>query len=152
MNGDPELRALYQQVILEHNRRPRNFRAIDGGQQAEGHNPLCGDRLTVYVRIDNGVIVDVAFHGSACAIAKASASLMTEHVTGRTVVEAGKRRERFEQMIAARPGQPVDDLGTLTPLAAVRQFPMRVKCAALAWQALQAALQQRDGTAHDGGV
>jgi nitrogen fixation protein NifU and related proteins len=138
------LEALYQEVVLDHNRRPRNFRALDGGRKAEGHNPLCGDRFTVYLRVDGGVITDIGFQGSGCAIAKASASLMTERVKGQTVDEAGALIERFQRMIAAPPGRPVDELGPLTSLAGVRQFPMRVKCASLAWQALAAAMRARD--------
>jgi nitrogen fixation protein NifU and related proteins len=138
------LEALYQEVVLDHNRRPRNFRALDGGRRAEGHNPLCGDRFTVYLRVDGGVITDVGFQGSGCAIAKASASLMTERVKGQTVDEAGALIERFQRMIAPPPGRPVDELGPLTALAGVRQFPMRVKCASLAWQALAAAMRARD--------
>jgi nitrogen fixation protein NifU and related proteins len=140
------LHQLYQEVILDHNRRPRNFRALDGGRKAEGHNPLCGDRLTIYVLVDDGVITDVSFQGSGCAIAKASASLMTESIKCRTVADASALVERFQRMIAAPPGRPVDDLGTLTALAGVRQFPTRVKCATLAWHALDAAMYARDET------
>src|SRR5262245_10319541 len=96
LHGDPELQALYQEVILDHNRRPRNFRVLDGGRKAEGHNPLCGDRLTVYVRVDDGVIADVGFQGSGCAISKASASLMTESIKGKTVGEVKALFERFQ--------------------------------------------------------
>jgi nitrogen fixation protein NifU and related proteins len=134
-----ELQDLYQQVILDHNRRPRNFRQIDDARRAEGYNPLCGDRLTVYVRVENGVISDVSFEGSGCAISKASASLMTESVKGKTIEEADALRERFQQMITASPDAPVADLGKLTVLAGVRQFPVRVKCASLAWHTLRAA-------------
>jgi nitrogen fixation NifU-like protein len=138
-----ELEDLYQEVILDHNRRPRNFRALDAGQTAEGFNPLCGDRITVYLTVDNGVISDVAFQGSGCAISKASASLMTESVKGKTVVEAQALFERFQQMITAPAEAPVDNLGKLTVLAGVRQFPVRVKCASLAWHTLRAAVDAR---------
>ena len=141
-----QLDDLYQEVILDHNRRPRNFRAIDGAHHVEGFNPLCGDRLTVYVRIDNGVIADVSFLGSGCAISKASASLMTEAVKGKTTAEAAALAARFHQMITAPPDGPPDHLGKLTALAGVRQFPMRVKCASLAWHTLRAALEDRDKT------
>jgi nitrogen fixation NifU-like protein len=134
-----DLQDLYQEVILDHNRRPRNFRTLDAGQKAEGFNPLCGDRITVYLTVAGGVITDVAFQGSGCAISKASASLMTESVKGRTVAEAQALFERFQQMITAPADAPVDDLGKLTVLAGVRMFPVRVKCASLAWHTLRAA-------------
>jgi len=138
------LQDLYQDVILDHNRRPRNFRALAGGRQAEGHNPLCGDRLTVYVRVEDGAIADVGFQGSGCAIAKASASLMTESVKGQTLPDASALLERLRRMMMAPPGSPVDQLGELAALAGVRQFPTRVKCATLAWHALHAAMSARD--------
>jgi nitrogen fixation NifU-like protein len=138
-----ELEDLYQQVILDHNRRPRNFRALDAGQKAEGFNPLCGDRITVYLTVNSGVITDVAFQGSGCAISKASASLMTESVKGKTVAEAQGLFERFHQMITAPAEAPVDNLGKLIVLAGVRQFPVRVKCASLAWHTLRAAVDAR---------
>jgi nitrogen fixation protein NifU and related proteins len=134
-----ELDDLYQQVILDHNKRPRNFRVIADGRRAEGYNPLCGDRLTVYLRLENGVISDISFEGSGCAISKASASLMTESVKGKTVAEAEAMRERFQHMITAPPDAPVADLGKLNVLSGVRQFPVRVKCASLAWHTLRAA-------------
>jgi nitrogen fixation NifU-like protein len=135
-----ELDELYQEVILDHNRRPRNFRALAAGQKAEGFNPLCGDKITVYLTVDNGVIADVAFQGSGCAISKASASLMTESVKGKTLAEAQTLFERFQQMITAPSDAPIDSLGKLTVLAGVRQFPLRVKCASLAWHTLRAAV------------
>lgn len=141
MSGDLDLDDLYQEVILDHNRQPRNFRALEGGQKAEGFNPLCGDRLTVYLRVNDGVIDDVSFQGSGCAISKASASLMTESVKGKSVADAAALFERFQQMITARPDMPARDLGKLTALAGVRQFPIRVKCASLAWHTLRAALE-----------
>jgi nitrogen fixation NifU-like protein len=141
---DGELDELYQEVILDHNRRPRNFRVLDGGRSAEGYNPLCGDRLRVYVRVDDGVISDVSFQGSGCAISKASASLMTESIRGKTTAEARVLFERFQRMITASADAPVDRLGKLAALAGVRKFPVRVKCASLAWHTLQAAVQARD--------
>jgi len=134
-----ELEDLYQQVILDHNKRPHNFRAIDHAQQAEGYNPLCGDRVTVYVRVENGRIADVSFQGSGCAISKASASMMTDSVKGKTLEEAEALLERFQRMITGDSEAPADELGKLTALAGVRQFPMRVKCASLAWHTLRAA-------------
>ena len=139
-----ELRTLYQDTILDHNRHPRNFRALDGARHAEGHNPLCGDRLTVYVRVDGGVITEATFQGFGCAIATASASLMTDSVKGKTVAEAGDLSERFHRMVTSPPGAPVEDLGALSTLAAVRQFPVRAKCATLPWRTLQAAAEALD--------
>jgi nitrogen fixation protein NifU and related proteins len=139
-----ELQDLYQEVILDHNRRPRNFRALKEGRKAEGYNPLCGDRVTVYLTLDNGVITDVSFQGSGCAISKASASLMTESVKGKTVDEANALFERFQRMITAPAEASVDNLGKLMVLAGVRQFPVRVKCASLAWHTLRSAVDARD--------
>ena len=139
------LNDLYQEVILDHNRRPRNFRRIEGASHhAEGHNPLCGDRLTLDVRVDGGRISDVAFEGSGCAISKASASLMTDAVKGQSVDGAREMFSRFQRMVTTPPDQPVEDMGKLSVLAGVREFPVRVKCASLAWHTLKAALD-RDG-------
>jgi nitrogen fixation NifU-like protein len=138
-----ELQELYQEVILDHNRRPRNFRVLEGGRTAEGFNPLCGDHFTLYLKVDGGVIADVSFQGSGCAISKASASLMTESVKGKSVIDAARLFERFQQMITAPPDTPVDPLGKLEALAGVRQFPIRVKCASLPWHTLRVALDSR---------
>jgi nitrogen fixation NifU-like protein len=136
-----DLSELYQEVILDHNRRPRNFRVIDPATRAqEGYNPLCGDRLTLYVTVTEGRITDVAFQGSGCAISKASASLMTEAVKGKSVDEARALFEQFHQMITSPPGTPLADLGKLSVLSGVRDFPTRVKCAGLAWHTLKAAV------------
>src|SRR5262245_14643642 len=140
------LQELYQEMILDHNRRPRNFRVIEGGRKSEGYNPLCGDRLTVYLRVENGRIQDASFQGSGCAISKASASLMTDSVKGKTLEEAEKLFERFHEMVTGRDEEPRDgyeDLGKLSVLAGVRQFPVRVKCATLPWHALRAAPESR---------
>ena len=140
-----DLRELYQEVILDHNKRPRNFRVPDpNNRKAEGYNPLCGDRLTVYLRVEDGVIKDATFQGSGCAISKASASLMTDIVKGKTVAEAEALFERFHRVVTAPTDAPVEDLGKLSVLAGVRQFPVRVKCATLAWYALRAAAEARD--------
>ena len=140
-----DLQALYQEAIFDHNRRPRNFRALDGGRRAEGYNPLCGDRLTVFLRLDGDVIADASFQGLGCAIAMASASLMTESVKGRTLAEAERIFGRLERLLTANDGDvPADDLGTLSALGGVRQFPVRVKCATLPWHTLRAAAAARD--------
>jgi nitrogen fixation protein NifU and related proteins len=138
-DGGSDLQDLYQQVILDHNKRPHNFRAIEDGQKAEGYNPLCGDRVTVYLRVENGRVADVSFQGSGCAISKASASLMTDSVKGKTLEEVNELFERFQAMITRSPDAPVEELGKLSVLAGVRQFPMRVKCASLAWHTLRSA-------------
>ncbi len=143
-----DLRELYQEVILDHNKRPRNFRAIEHPTRtAKGHNPLCGDRLTLYLMLDGDRIADVAFEGSGCAISKASASLMTEALKGKTVTEAEALFERFHDVVTAPGDAPVntDGLGKLAVFAGVREFPARVKCASLAWHTLQAALDAKDG-------
>ena len=139
-----DLDALYRDVILDHNRQPRNFRALDRARKAEGHNPVCGDRLTVYVRVEHGVIAAATFQGNGCAIARASASLMTDSVTGKTLAEADALFERVQRLLTAPHGSPIEDLGALSALSGVRQFSVRVKCATLPWQALRAALAARD--------
>ena len=147
-----DLRELYQEVILDHGKRPRNFRAVEGAdRKAEGYNPLCGDKVTVYAKVEGDVIRDLAFQGAGCAISTASASMMTAALKGKTVAEAERVFERFHRMItggatggtgatAARSASAADDLGDLVVLAGVREFPMRVKCASLAWHTLRAAL------------
>ena len=138
--GHGDLRELYQEVIFDHNRSPRNFHKMDDADRvAEGHNPLCGDQLTLYVRLEDGVIADASFVGHGCAISTASASLMTEAVKGQPVeaVEA-----LFRDFHALLTGTPPDgrDFGKLEVLAGVREFPVRVKCATLAWHTLHNAL------------
>lgn len=140
------LSELYQEVILDHNRRPRNFRTIDGAATQEGYNPLCGDRLTVYVRVADGVIADVAFQGLGCAISKASASLMTEALRGLTVEQGKQRFAEFHAMVTSPMETPVPDLGKLGVLAGVREFPTRVKCASLAWHTVKAVLDETPTT------
>lgn len=137
------LTDLYQEVILDHNRRPRNFRRIEGAtHSAEGHNPLCGDRLSLDVQVDAGRIADVAFQGSGCAISKASASLMTDAVKGQSVDFARDMVTRFQRMVTTPPDQPVENMGKLSVFAGVREFPVRVKCASLCWHTLKAALDR----------
>ena len=143
-DSEAELQDLYQEVILDHNKRPRNFRAIEDGQKAEGYNPLCGDRVTIYLRVENGRVVDASFQGTGCAISKASASLMTESVKGKTLQEVDELFEKFHQMITRAPDEPVDELGKLSVLAGVRQFPVRVKCASLPWHTLRSAASAHD--------
>jgi nitrogen fixation protein NifU and related proteins len=136
-----ELTDLYQEVILDHNRRPRNFRVVESASRTqEGYNPLCGDRLTLFVALDGDRIADVAFQGSGCAISKASASLMTEALKGKTIADARALFDRFHDMVTSPPDSAVPDLGKLSVLAGVREFPTRVKCASLAWHTLKAAV------------
>ena len=142
-----DLRELYQEVILDHNRRPRNFRVPeDANRRAEGYNPLCGDRITIYLRVNGDVIQDAAFQGVACAIAKASASLMTDTLKGRTLAEASALFERFHLLVTAAPDAPVDPgaLGKLAVFGGVREYPARVKCASLAWHTMRAAMEASD--------
>ena len=138
-----DLSDLYQEVILDHNKRPRNFHALDAANHvAEGFNPLCGDRLHLYLRVDDDVVTDVGFQGSGCAISKASASLMTDSIKGRPVAEVRALFQRFHTMVTTPPDQSVEDMGKLSVLAGVREFPVRVKCASLAWHTLKAALDR----------
>jgi nitrogen fixation NifU-like protein len=139
-----ELTDLYQEVILDHNRRPRNFRAIEQAtRKQEGYNPLCGDRLTLYVTLEGDVIKDVAFQGVGCAISKASASLMTDALKGKTIDEARSMFDQFHDMVMSPPETPAPDLGKLSVFAGVREFPTRVKCASLAWHTLKAAVSDQ---------
>ena len=137
-----DLRELYQEVILDHNRSPRNFGPLeDADLQAEGHNPLCGDRLSIAVKVAAGVVTDVRFEGSGCAISQASASLMTEGVRGKTLDEARALFDRFHRLMTDRTYSADDPaLGKLAVFAGVRDYPARVKCAILAWHTLRAAV------------
>lgn len=139
-----DLAELYQQTIIEHNRSPRNFKKLSTpNRRAEGDNPLCGDKITLEVQLDGDVITDIGFQGSGCAISKASASLMTSAVQGKTAPEAESLFRRVHEMLTSATTAPVDpaSVGKLAALAGVRQFPMRVKCASLSWHTLHAALQ-----------
>ena len=139
-----DLRELYQEVIFDHYQRPRNCHVLAcANHQAEGYNALCGDQVTVYLKIANGVIEDLSFAGSGCAISTASASLMTEALKGKKVEEVEPLFEEFHQMVTAPEATPHADLGKLEVLAGVREFPARVKCATLAWHTLQAALKDQ---------
>lgn len=138
-----ELRELYQQVILDHNKSPRNFGVLEGANRSqEGYNPLCGDHLHVHLHLEGDVIQDIKFEGLGCAISKASASLMTAAVKGKSTAEAETIFEQFHQMVTTPPDEPVnsEELGKLAVFAGVREFPMRVKCATLAWHTMKAAV------------
>jgi nitrogen fixation NifU-like protein len=138
-----DLRELYQEVILDHNKRPRNYRAIDpASHEAKGHNPLCGDRVTVYLNVVDEVIDDIAFQGQGCAISTASASLMTEALKGKSLAEAEQLFQRFHDLVT-NDQAPQAELGKLAVLTGVRDYPSRVKCATLSWHALQAALKNQ---------
>jgi nitrogen fixation NifU-like protein len=141
-----DLRELYQEVILDHHKRPRNFGPLpEANHHAEGRNPLCGDHLTVHVDVEDGVIKGVSFEGAGCAISRASASLMTDAVKGKRVEEAERMLEQFRQMVTSDAEDPVEtSLGKLGVLCGVREFPVRVKCASLAWHTLHAALVSQD--------
>lgn len=143
-----DLRELYQEVILDHSRHPRNFGPpAEANRKAEGYNPLCGDRVTVYLALKDGVVQDAAFDGVGCAISVASASLMTEAVKGKTKAEARALFDRFHELVTAggvSAQELGDELDKLSVLAGVRHFPIRVKCATLAWHTLWAAIEGRD--------
>jgi len=140
-----DLNDLYQEVILDHNKRPRNFRVLEApSHRAEGFNPLCGDQLSLTLRVEGDTISDVAFQGSGCAISKASASLMTDAVKGKSLNEAQALFQRFHSMVTTPPAEPVENMGKLSVLAGVREFPVRVKCASLAWHTLKAALDRKE--------
>jgi len=141
-----ELAELYQQVILDHNRSPRNFRAIENADRtAHGDNPLCGDKIVVYVKLAGDRIEDLSFQGSGCAISQASASLMTSTLRGKSVAEAEDLFRRFHAMVTGDPEKPPQQagLGKLAAFAGVREYPARVKCANLAWHTVRAALEAR---------
>ncbi|MDD1612227.1 MAG: SUF system NifU family Fe-S cluster assembly protein [Methylococcaceae bacterium] len=140
-----ELRDLYQEVIFDHNRNPRNVRVIEGAdRQVDGFNPLCGDRLTLYLKMDGDVIKDASFQGSGCAISTASVSLMTEIIKGMTAQEAEELFKKFHDMTTGKDENlQLEALGKLAVLAGVREYPARVKCATLAWHTLDAALKNQ---------
>ncbi len=143
-----DLRELYQQVIIDHNKSPRNFQKLEGAnRRAEGYNPLCGDQITVYLKLDGDVIKEISFQGSGCAISKASASMMTASLKGKTRDEAEVLFDRVHRMLTGELDTKVDShgLGKLTVLSGVCQFPARVKCASLSWHTLCAALKGEGG-------
>ncbi len=146
---DNELRELYQQVILDHNKSPRNFKKLEtANHYAEGFNPLCGDRIDVYVKLEGNKIEDISFVGSGCAISKASASLMSTMVKGKTIEEAEEIFEKFHHLITGKMDEEInaDEVGKLAVFAGVREFPARVKCASLAWHTLVSALKEKNKT------
>jgi nitrogen fixation protein NifU and related proteins len=137
----PDLSGLYQEVILDHSKRPRNFRVLDDATaRAEGYNPLCGDRLTLYLRLEGDQIRDAAFKGSGCAISTASASILTETLKGKTRAQAASLFEAFHDLVTGRGSPDQARLGTLAVFSGVSEFPARVKCATLAWHTMKSAL------------
>jgi nitrogen fixation NifU-like protein len=144
-----ELRDLYQETLLDHHKHPRNFGKLQGAnRRADGYNPLCGDKVTVYVLVKENVIEDIAFEGGGCAICTAASSLMTELLKGKTETEAEKIFGRFHDLVTSEPDSEVDTeaLGKLAIFAGVREFPLRIKCATLAWHTLRAALKKSENT------
>ena len=141
-----DLRELYQEIILDHYKKPRNCASLErANHHASGHNPLCGDRVQIHLRVEDGVVRDIAFEGSGCAISTASASMMTEAVKGKPVAEVEKLFESFRDMVTGKDDRAAGeaaDLGSLEALQGVREIPIRVKCATLAWHTLQAALKE----------
>ena len=143
-----DLRELYQELILDHTKCPRNFGELEEATcTAEGFNPLCGDQLTLYLVLEDGVLKDVRFEGKGCAISTASASLMTEAIKGKTAEEVAALFQRFQSVVTSPVDSDIDtlELGKLAALAGVREFPLRIKCAILAWHTLRAALEDGDG-------
>jgi nitrogen fixation protein NifU and related proteins len=137
-----DLRELYQEVILDHHKRPRNFRRLENcSRHVEGYNPLCGDRVTVYVKLEGDVVKDVTFEGSGCAISTASASMMTESLKGKTRAEVEKIFQSFHRLLTTERAPEAGELGKLAVFSGVREFPLRVKCATLAWHALRSAIE-----------
>jgi nitrogen fixation protein NifU and related proteins len=145
----PDLRDLYQDVILEHSKAPRNYRELAAAnRKAEGFNPLCGDHFTVYLDLEGDRIRDIAFQGSGCAISKASASMMTQSLKGKTRADAEELFERFHRLVTGQADNGnKTELGKLAVFSGVSEFPVRVKCATLAWHALHAALEGAQATA-----
>ena len=144
-----DLRDLYQEVVIDHSKRPRNFRKMeDANHTAEGFNPLCGDRITLYLKLEGDRVADVAFQGSGCAISTSSASIMTEVLKGKTVAEAEKTFERFHRLVTGelQPGERAEDMGKLAVFGKVSDYPARVKCASLAWHTLNSALRDESKT------
>jgi nitrogen fixation NifU-like protein len=145
--SDIEIADLYQEMIVDHSRRPRNFRRLERvTREAEGFNPLCGDRVKVYVDLEDGKVRDVSFEGEGCAISKASASLMTESIKGKSKAEVEQLFSRFRDLATGTGNADLSGLGKLAVFSGLRGFPTRVKCATLAWHTLRAALNEASGT------
>jgi len=145
-----DLSELYQEVILDHNKSPRNFRKLeDANRMAEGYNPLCGDHITVYLKLEGDLIKEISFQGAGCAISKASASMMTASLKGKTEAEARALFDRVHKMLLGELDMTngEHDIGKLSLLSGVSQFPARVKCASLSWHTFQAALKEKGGVA-----
>lgn len=142
-----DLGDLYQEVILEHSKHPRNFRAMEtANRKAEGYNPLCGDHYTIFVEVDDDTIRDISFQGSGCAISKASASIMSQALKSKTTTQAKDLFNKFHAVVTGRDTNSAESLGKLAAFAGVAEFPARVKCATLAWHTLQAALLEKQMT------
>jgi nitrogen fixation protein NifU and related proteins len=141
-----ELRELYQEVILDHNKKPRNFKKLESANHhADGHNPLCGDNVSVYLDVEDDIIKDVSFLGSGCAISKASASMMTSLVKGKSTEEAENLFHKFRELVTSDAEQEdLESLGKLAVFSGVREYPARVKCASLAWHTLHAAIESEE--------
>jgi nitrogen fixation protein NifU and related proteins len=141
-----DLRELYQQVILDHHKRPRNFHKLDeANRTAKGYNPLCGDKISVYLKVEDGIVKDVGFEGAGCAISTASASMMTEALKGKTETDARALFEKFHDLVTGNQ-QDGAELGKLAVFTGVRDYPVRIKCAILCWHTLKAALDERKDT------
>lgn len=141
----PDLRELYQEVIFDHNKKPHNYRKLENANhQADGHNPLCGDQITVYLNVEGEVIKDISFQGSGCAISKASASLMTDTLKGKTKAEAEVLFDKVHKMLTGDNSVDAQELGKLAALSGVSEFPVRVKCATLGWHTVHAALKAKE--------
>ncbi len=142
----PDLRELYQQVILDHHKRPRNFHKLDGANRsAKGYNPLCGDKINLYLNVEDGIVKDIGFEGAGCAISTASASMMTEALKGKPETEARALFGKFHDLVTGS-RQDGEDLGKLAVFTGVRDYPVRIKCAILCWHTLKAALDERKDT------
>jgi len=147
-----DTKELYQELILEHNKSPRNFKEIHNAtHHAEGYNPLCGDHYTVWLKVEGGKIIDIGFQGNGCAISKSSASMMTASVKGHSITEANELFKKFHTVITTSsqiniPDDQLEELGSLGALAGVREFPARIKCASLAWHAMHSALSEQGAT------
>ena len=144
-----DLRELYQEVILDHHKRPRNYRKLEGAnRQAVGHNPLCGDKVSLYMKVEDGIVREIGFQGSGCAISTASASMMTETLKGKTEAEVEALFKRFHDLVTGKLSSDAElsSLGKLAVFSGVREYPVRVKCASLCWHTMRAALEKREET------